>query len=84
MRYIRWGLGGLLAAAGLAGACAGPTPTHVTSQPSQGHDIPLDAPVEFVANRASGPRLNSLGGEIPNPAPSRPVDEAGINEPTPG
>jgi hypothetical protein len=84
MRNINWGLGGLLAVAGLAGACAGPAQTRVTAQPSHGHDIPLDAPVEFVTNRASGPRLNSLGGEIPNPSPSRPVDEAGINEPTPG
>ena len=84
MRHRDWGIGCLLAAAGLAGACAGPTETRVTSKPSHGHDIPLDAPVEFVDTRGDALRLNRFGGEIPNAAPSRPVDEAGIDEPTPG
>lgn len=84
MRHRYLGAGCLFAAAGLVAACAGQTETRVMSEPSYGHDIPLDAPVEFVETRRNGPRLNRLGGEIPNPSPSRPVEEAGIDELQPG
>ncbi len=84
MRHRYLGIGCLLAALGLAAGCAGPTQTRIMSEPSYGHDIPIDAPVEFVDRSQDGPRINRFGGEIPYASPSRPVDEAGIDEPRPG
>ncbi|NBC21266.1 MAG: hypothetical protein GVY06_09550 [Alphaproteobacteria bacterium] len=84
MGHRDYGVPAVIALAALAASCAAPAQTRITSAPSQGHDVPLDAPVAFVDMRRDTPRLNRFGGEIPHASPSRPVDEAGINDPTPG
>lgn len=81
------GLAGLtsLASCGLPGDLQRPPPIF-TDPPTEEAKIPVDAPVLFAGNeiREETTYYNTLGGEIPKPAPAVDVEEDSMGEVSPG
>lgn len=74
-----------LAGCGLRGDLERPPPIF-SEPPSEEAQKPLDAPVAFASRevRDGMAYFNSLGGEIPKPAPGAEVEEDNMGEVSPG
>ena len=74
-----------LAACGLRGDLERPPPIF-SDPPSEEAQVPVDAAAEFagVEIRDNATYYNSLGGEIPKPAPDVDVEEESMGEVSPG
>lgn len=74
-----------LAGCGLRGDLERPPPIF-SDPPDQEAKTPIDAPVEFAVREINetSTYLNSLGGEIPKPAPRDEVEEGSMGEVSPG
>lgn len=74
-----------LAGCGLRGDLERPPPIF-SDPPDEEAKIPVDAPVQFAVREINNGStyLNSLGGEIPKPAPRVEVEEDSMGEVSPG
>ncbi|MEO0607467.1 MAG: hypothetical protein AAFY82_04495 [Pseudomonadota bacterium] len=74
-----------LASCGLPGDLQRPPPIF-SEPPSEEAMVPVDAPVLFAGSeiREDATYYNSLGGEIPKPAPNADVEEESMGEVSPG
>ena len=74
-----------LASCGLRGDLERPPPIF-SEPPSEEAQIPVDAAVVFAGNEINENTTyyNTLGGEIPKPAPDAAVDEESMGEVSPG
>ncbi len=70
---------------GLPGDLERPPPIF-SEPPSEEAMVPVDAPALFAGNeiRDDATYYNSLGGEIPKPAPNADVEEESMGEVSPG
>ncbi|MCR9271004.1 MAG: LPS translocon maturation chaperone LptM [Henriciella sp.] len=88
-RVIKTGLAisalAALASCGLRGDLETPPPIF-SDPPSEEAQLPVDAAVQFAAAEIDDGRVyyNSLGGEIPKPAPDVDVEEESMGEVSPG
>lgn len=78
------GLAGL-ASCGLPGDLQRPPPI-LSDPPTEEARVPVDAPVLFAGNEIHDETtyFNTLGGEIPKPAPAADVEEDSMGEVSPG
>lgn len=75
---------GALSACGLRGDLERPPPIF-SDPPSEEAKLPVDAPVQYaVKDVLDTTYYNSLGGEIPRPAPANDIDEEQMEEVSPG
>jgi len=74
-----------LAGCGLRGDLERPPPIFSDPPPEEAK-VPVDVPVEFAGVEVDPNRTyyNSLGGEIPKPAPEANVEESSMGEVSPG
>ena len=74
-----------LAGCGLRGDLERPPPIF-SDPPSEEATLPVDAPAQFAGAEIEADRVyyNSLGGEIPKPAPTLAVEEESMGEVGPG
>ncbi len=74
-----------LAGCGLRGDLERPPPIFSDPAPEEAK-VPVDVPVEYASTDIDGSRTyyNSLGGEIPKPAPGTDVEEDSMGEVSPG